>query len=496
MAVTFREPKAGFVKPAGFDRPAMMAIGDSLYNGMRSATIHARLARLSTPALVADALGLPFTVPDYPQPVLADLEAALRDLGSIFFAVTRLDSVRQSVRANLAAWDLPVHDGPRVFDNLAIAGAEVRDLLDVSAADADRALTDTLGTIDRTGDPLTWPLLTLHMAINARFLLNPRRDPHLDELRPIDHVAVRQPKRLLVSIGSNHGLIALSTQGAFDAGKASLTAYLAEVERLGEHLAALPPTVEHIYFNALCRPSAIANLMPVHVETWQPTPGLGKYYPEYENRLSAAYHRISAEDMREVDGFVADINRRVAEILATMVKQRLHIVDLGALINRLDGKHDRSQVVVVGSRTLTNNALEVDPSPWPLDERGGFRTGGLFSLDNHHLTTVGYAALAQQVIDTIHDNEKAGDDYTVVKPIRLDQVSDDLLDALPGIWALAPWLFLAYRRAEAGLNGGAAHSAGAAATEAQKQAVLTLLDVTNHVATKAPRTVAEPALVT
>ncbi len=37
------------------DRPELMAIGDSIYNGTRSLTTNAELARLSVPAQVARA---------------------------------------------------------------------------------------------------------------------------------------------------------------------------------------------------------------------------------------------------------------------------------------------------------------------------------------------------------------------------------------------------------------------------------------------------------
>ena len=54
--------------------PELMAIGDSVYNGVRSLTIDRVLASHSVPAQVAAAFGWDFVSPDYPRPVLANLE--------------------------------------------------------------------------------------------------------------------------------------------------------------------------------------------------------------------------------------------------------------------------------------------------------------------------------------------------------------------------------------------------------------------------------------
>ena len=60
------------------DRPELMAIGDSIYNGTRSLTTNAELARLSVPAQVARAFGWDFKSPAYPFDVLFNLEALFR----------------------------------------------------------------------------------------------------------------------------------------------------------------------------------------------------------------------------------------------------------------------------------------------------------------------------------------------------------------------------------------------------------------------------------
>jgi hypothetical protein len=58
--MSFKSPADGFRLPDSYMRPPLMAIGDSLYNGMRSATINGEYAAKSIPALTAEALA-----PDY-----------------------------------------------------------------------------------------------------------------------------------------------------------------------------------------------------------------------------------------------------------------------------------------------------------------------------------------------------------------------------------------------------------------------------------------------
>jgi hypothetical protein len=61
----------------------MMAIGDSLFNGVRSLTINQQLAQWSAPAQVARALGIPFANPDYPRNVVINFEQWLREFPNV-----------------------------------------------------------------------------------------------------------------------------------------------------------------------------------------------------------------------------------------------------------------------------------------------------------------------------------------------------------------------------------------------------------------------------
>ncbi len=56
-------------------------------------------------------------------------------------------------------------------------------------------------------------VIDLHVALNAKFLLNTYERDELKAMRPIDLVALRKPKHLLINIGANHGLIDITLRG-------------------------------------------------------------------------------------------------------------------------------------------------------------------------------------------------------------------------------------------------------------------------------------------
>ena len=74
------------------EQPDIMAIGDSMYQGIRSISFLPAMVNHSTPKQVADAIGMSMTVPDLRQPLLFDLEAELRR-GGLLHLVEHLRGV-------------------------------------------------------------------------------------------------------------------------------------------------------------------------------------------------------------------------------------------------------------------------------------------------------------------------------------------------------------------------------------------------------------------
>ena len=85
--------------PDAYMRPEMMAIGDSLYQGVRSLTMKSSMMQFSAPALVAEALGIrnKFACPDPLQPIVIDLEQWLRWFPS-------LGDITDDIAANTRYW--------------------------------------------------------------------------------------------------------------------------------------------------------------------------------------------------------------------------------------------------------------------------------------------------------------------------------------------------------------------------------------------------------
>src|SRR4029453_874007 len=100
--------------------PDVVAIGASVFNGVRSATITRELAEKAAPVQVARQMGWRIVTPDYPRPVLLDLEDLIRRLISGQQKLN-LPEIKQQVRANAEAWLAGMGQGwgtPARFDKL------------------------------------------------------------------------------------------------------------------------------------------------------------------------------------------------------------------------------------------------------------------------------------------------------------------------------------------------------------------------------------------
>ena len=469
----YAKPGGGYTIPGEAMRPPVMAIGDSLLNGMRSATINAELARLSVPALVARALSEDdmFVPPSYPDHVLIDLEAEMRRLDFPLGALPWLRGVTKRVRANALAWldDEHVLAQTVHFDNLAIAGAETEHLFARKLGQVKADLTRWRPTIDQVEDPRRWPgkgvdLIGLHMAINTRFLLDPADTGLFDGMAPIDLVEARQPYRLLVNIGPNHGLIDLTQAGSWDPRDGGVHNQLNElpdkIAAFAPYLKNLGAGVRYIYFNNLPKPSTVPNLMPVHGDDHDRRTRPGMLFDGYENRLGGLndYRVYAKAEMREIDKFVSAINARVAEVLKQAFgdDDRLRIFDFQAAFNRYDYKHLPRKALRLKrphtnhpNRTYGNNAFHVGGvfgrAVWP-----GAQAGGLGSLDNHHPSTLGYTVMARHLLDLILKTEAADTDPGKAvehRRLTISDREDSLLNSLPKGWIDAPWTLLNVRRA-------------------------------------------------
>jgi hypothetical protein len=381
--------------------PALMAIGDSLYNGVRSLSMTPRLAELSAPAQVAKSLGFDFVVPDYPYEILIDVEDFLR--GDIdFHSFTNLETLLfERIAANATSWLKRRNrwSDKTFFDNVSNSGATISSLYTDTAAFHRAQALDLISKLlnDRVHFSIA-DVGSLHYSLNTAFLLNPSVVNELDNLTPVDLVALRKPKRLLVNIGSNEGIFMGGLLARYDdAARQSIAAIPGKMVDLANEMIArfgdyMPQT---IVFNTLVRPSAIANLTPRPFSAKPDAAGyFDRYYGNLVNSSNIAGSLIRALD-EQIAGVNADAEAGVRKAFAGK-SVTLAFADLYGLSTRLDDKGGREKdadairVELHGKEGvhLTNFPL------WSFAASGG----GIFSLDNMHLTTVGYAAMADTVV--------------------------------------------------------------------------------------------------
>ena len=399
----------------------MMAIGDSLYNGVRSLTIDSDLAAHSVPAQVADAFRWSFVSPDYPRPMLADFEKIFSD------PLSGTLNLMKSAAANAHAWlaDSSWSHQP-LFHNLSIAQQVVKDITTANYSDALTIATQLAG--QGAALPLE-KLPTLYQALNTCFVLNPQRTAG-DQKTAIGILAEAKPKRLLINIGINDGLWTLLLLG-------DATDYqhrvdpTADMAKLAQALHANCPEIEHFYINLFPKPSAIANLMP---RTDDEVPSNG-YFDLYLGRLIQA-GGIPRATMLEIDTWVnATLNPAIRQAF-TPLGNRAHFVDLYAMTADFDRKNGIATKSVIVHNGTTPNLLDNLPLE-VLPIVGGRRDGGMFGLDNLHPTVVGYGMIAQAVCDTISSTEGLAPQ---VINLQTCYDADTLLHNLPSTISLADFV--------------------------------------------------------
>ena len=414
------------------DRPAMMAIGDSLYQGVRSLTFAPGMAVGSPPAQVAQVLDMPFTIPDPPQHILFDFESIYRSPSPLITAP--IDLPRQLL-SNSWQWrlrsDWSAHEA---FDNVAIGSAAI-----------DSLYTDNYDFhwerfLRRASQPQVYlfpfsNISEMWYSLNVCFTLNPR---HRDEQRKttqLCQVHDRKPRLLLVNIGSNEGLFSAAFQGDLEAGATKLKASLSKMEELARRLADLPKDVETIAFNSLIRPRAATNLMPADART-KDYPG-DDYFDAYGPWLFSDQQPILRRNMIDFDNMVRDQNESVRSLMAHHLGSRLVFVDLYAQTTAFDGKHYKNRVLPIRGKALKN---------LPLSGTRSDMGGGLTGLDNMHPTIPGYSIIADAVVAALGKSAQTNKEAAFAK--------DSLLNNMPRLLAHRHQEVLALVRTIKGIGGG------------------------------------------
>ena len=424
-------------------QPELMAIGDSLFNGVRSLTINATLAQWSAPAQLAKAVGAGnFAIPDYPKNVVINFENWVSKFPNV-------PNILKDLNSNIDFWNTAPKSGLPQFDNLAIASTVYSDMWLNTAASAEAAIKQIHNDIDSGQATLFESLPGLFLAYNSRFVLNPTGDPAQAGLSALDIVRARKPKRLIVSIGANNGLWkmafdAYACQGFGVENGCFGPQDLADLDEFVARLASLPPEIGHIYINALPHPSCAAVMMPPSNRDLAKKPGPGKYYKAYENRFGFTYNLLTADQVAANDAVIAAVNARVAEKAA--VDPRIHIVPIDRFLIDWNWKSDAAAKTFTAKGDYVVSNLMYDPY-WDETIQDWNWSGGIAGLDGMHPSFVGYNVMASTILDTIRQYEGAGAVTGALPTLQEAFAADKLLSKPPTTWHDIEGLWLAIRKA-------------------------------------------------
>jgi hypothetical protein len=392
--------------------PELMIIGDSLAQGCRSLTVNAAFCEQSWAARIAQEQGWDFITPDFPRPILFDLEEEVKRLDTLTLSVENFgfQGIAGRIRANLQAWlNNALESAFGCFDNLGLSGALIHDLYTRSAATS----AAQIAALTPQGEATPLPLSSvgdLHLAINGRFTLNPSQDPAFNDFTPIEWVRVRRPQRLLVQIGHNHGLYQIGSEAqdvAFDqpGGDQLHGDYWSQWQTLAAALAGLPADVSTIVVVLLPKVGAVANLAPREEAERE-----NGYAPTYGPVLSVSTAVLAGERLAAIDQAIREANTRIREIVgnaatAANTAGRLQFLDAYALFDHFDYKNSldpEQQLPVTGDVDIDNRYVSGRFHFLPLNMAGWrLSAGGFQSADGMHPSGCGYAKLASEAMNLL-----------------------------------------------------------------------------------------------
>lgn len=386
--------------------PELMVIGDSLAQGCRTLSVSEELCSQSYACVIARSQGWEFRYPRFPRPVLFDLEQEVRNL-SLLGVVGGL----QRLRRNLEDWQRDLAgDGPGglppAFDNLAIAGVSIDEMNRFTAGEQRALLQDQLFP-QMIGKPIRAQYQHLgkaHLAINTAFVLNPSGTPDWEGLTQLEWVARRRPRRLIAHFGHNDGLYPVGAEADPTELDARYDATLKAYKTTLECLADLPPEVALIVVVLYPKVGAVANLDPHGPQDHH------GYAETYRTRFPLPGNEIAGRELRRIDGRIEDFNRAVRRhIDGLRTKRRFRLVDAYRIFEGYDYKNtlDTRRQISIGRARIDNRYLEGRTRRRPgrpgehRPPRYEFEHGGLQSLDGMHLSAVGYALLACEIMGAL-----------------------------------------------------------------------------------------------
>lgn len=405
--------------------PELMILGDSLAQGCRSLSVTRDYCAQSWAARLARTQDWEFITPDMPWPILFDLEQEIRRLNilSAPLALITFADIIQRLVGNQRSWfnSTPSDSQQPCFDNLGLSGALVCDLYRRTSASSFEEILDLTNAEAGKPTPLLDPgkIGDLHLAINGWFTLNPGRNEEWKDYTPLKWAEVREPKRLVIQVGHNHGLFQFGfeakEQGTPETGftqpgtspfKQQPDGFWKQWEDLAEGLAALPKSIGTILVVLLPKIGGVASLEP------RSDKRLGGYADFYEPAFVPSPNVLSREQVEAADKAIRNIlNPRIKQIItdaavAAGTEKRVKFLDAWTVFDRDDYKNSlqTGRRIRVDANQLVDNRYLQGAPPFlnlPILPHNRLVAGGFQSVDGMHPTGVGYAVIAAAALQEL-----------------------------------------------------------------------------------------------
>jgi GDSL-like Lipase/Acylhydrolase len=454
----------------------LVAIGDSLTQGFQSGAI--LKTTWSFPTMIARSLGLSvptdFRIPSFFGSGLPiNIEELLRSMSSDLGTEISADEWILRFPVLLSKFIDEIEDlyergrGSKPssfngqFHNLAVWGFRVLDTLTINSDYCDRIITASEGWID--DDFLGLPSAAMYRT--ARKVFNPANEQpkgqwtQIDNLQAI-HATEGGIENLIVWIGAND---CLGTVGSLKI--KDMPADFSSIDPEERHKFNLThPTIFKQDYAALVAkikevtsPNTRIFVGTIPYVTIPPiTRGIGsltnnaKYFSHYgrffatEDNFNSFFNsNLTGKEIKKIDDTIDEFNQIIRDEVE-LSGENWYLVETGNILNSLAVKRnhfidspDEPLKAYYNSINFNDHPLlQLDPIPSVLSlktENGTRKSGGLFSLDGIHPSTIGYGIVAEAFLIEM---QKAG--VPEADPSHLDWrqiiMQDSLLQSPPALW--------------------------------------------------------------
>jgi GDSL-like Lipase/Acylhydrolase len=453
----------------------LVAIGDSLTQGFQSGAI--LKTEWSYPSMVARALGLSvptdFRIPSFfgsglpinIEELLRFMETQLGNEISIDEWILRFPFlVEQFIDEVEDLYERGRGSKPSTFrgqfHNLAVWGFKVLDTFTIDSDYCDRVIAPGEGSIE--DDFLGLPNAPMYRT--ARLVLNPAQQPERKNWTQIDNLkAINDAEgieNLIIWLGAND---CLGTVTSLSLKEMPSDFTSDDPQARGKFNLTHPDIFQQDYATLIAKvKGAISADTRVFVGTIPYvtippiTQGIGKlpadsryfdYYGRFfanEQNFNPLFNsRLTGTEIKKIDATVDKFNQIIRDEVAG-AGDNFHLVDLGGILNSLTVKRNhltnspdeplRAYYQSLGS--IDHPLLDLDPVPNALllkTQNSTRKSGGLFSLDSVHPSTIGYGIAAEAFLIKM---QEVG--VTNANPSNLDWrqiiAQDSLLHSPPALW--------------------------------------------------------------